>query len=387
MAKRKAARRGNGEGSIYYEAARDRYRGAVTLPDGRRRTVVAKTREGVKDRMAVMLGQAATGTLPASTTLTLRDQIEHWRDYVLPAKRLAPATAEQYRWALGVAESGLGKVKLATLSVEAVERFLTQLAREGYARNSVRLVRNALGQVLGEAERRGHVTRNVARLAHLPPDAALPSERRALEPAECMKLLKASEGTTLGALVALALATGARRGELLALSWDDVDLGAGTVNFRRGLRRAPGGGYEVGPTKTAASVRVVVIGSAARTQLRGHRSRQRKEQMASEHWRDSGLVFTNSVGGPLDPGRLRRAFEALCTRTGVEATFHELRHTVASHAVADDVPLATVADQLGHASIDMLARTYRHKVVPVVDVSASTERLVARPRRSRRATR
>jgi integrase len=381
MAKRKAARRGNGEGSIYYEAARDRYRAAVSLPDGSRRTVVAKTRDGVKDRMAVMLGQAVTGTLPASTTVTLRDQIEHWRDYVLPAKRLAPATDEQYRWALGVAEAGLGRSKLATLSVEAIERFLTRLARDGYTRNSVRLVRNALTQVLGESERRGHVTRNVARLAHLPAEAALPEPRRALEPAECAKLLRGSVGTTLGALVSLALATGARRGELLALSWRDVDLDAGTVRFRAGLRRAPQGGYEVGPMKTAASVRTVVVGTAARKALRDHQRRQKAEQLASTRWADSGLVFTNSVGGPLDPGRLRRAFEKLCAEVGVSATFHELRHTVASHAVADDVPLATVADQLGHASIDMLARTYRHKVVPVIDVSASTERLVAPPRR------
>jgi integrase len=380
MAKRKAARRGNGEGSIYYEAARDRYRAAVTLPDGRRRTVVAKTREGVKSRMGVMLGQAATGTLEAASTLTVRDQIEHWRDYVLPAKRLAPATAEQYRWALGVAESGLGKAKLAHLSVEAVERFLTQLAREGYARNSVRLVRNALGQVLGEAERRGHVGRNVASLAHLPANAAAPGERRALEPAECLKLIRASEGTTLGALVSLALATGARRGELLALSWDDVDLAGRTVSFRHGLRRATGGGYELGPMKTKASTRVVVIGAAACSALREQKSRQRKEQVAATRWQDTGLVFTNAVGETLDPARLRRDFADLCARAGVAATFHELRHTVASHAVADDVPLATVADQLGHASIDMLARTYRHKVVPVVDVSASTDRLVT-PRR------
>ncbi len=92
-------------------------------------------------------------------------------------------------------------------------------------------------------------------------------------------------------------------------------------------------------------------------------------------------MFTNSVGGPVDPSRLRRQWEAVAKAAGVEGTvLHELRHTVGSHAVEADVPLAVVADQLGHSSIDMLARTYRHRVAPVVDVTSATEALL-RPRR------
>ncbi len=64
--------------------------------------------------------------------------------------------------------------------------------------------------------------------------------------------------------------------------------------------------------------------------------------------------------------------------------FHELRHTVGSYAVEDDVPLARVADQLGHANVTMLARTYRHRVSDAVDVSATTEELLAPPQRPRR---
>ena len=318
---------------------------------------------------------------------TLGTQIAHWRSYGLPAKRLAPATVEQYEWALSIVEAKLGRSKFTTLSVEQVERFLSGLAADGYSRNSIRLVRNALSQVLSDAERRGHVTRNVARIAHLPADATEAAERRALSDDECRRLLSAAAGERLEALWVLALGTGARRGELLGLAWSSLDLEAGTMSITEALRRNDQGGYSIGPTKTKGSVRVVQLGASAVKALRAHQKRQKEERLAAgERWRDSGLVFTTTIGTHLDPGRLRRAWDDLCERAGVEGVvFHELRHTVGSQAVEADVPLAVVADQLGHSDVNMLARTYRHRTKPVVEgVADVMEAFVAPPKRSRR---
>ena len=146
----------------------------------------------------------------------------------------------------------------------------------------------------------------------------------------------------------------------------------------KALRRAPAGGYEVGPPKTAGSVRTVRVGREAVAALRAHQTRQKVERLAAgKRWRAEGLVFTTPVGTHLDPSKLGREWRALCNKAGVKAVFHEARHTVGSHAVEDGVPLATVADQLGHSSIEMLARTYRHRIASVVDVSATTEALIS----------
>jgi integrase len=386
MAQRKRpARRGNGEGSIYYEKSRDRYRASVTLPDGSRPTTVGKTREIVARKLAVMLGQAAAGEHIPSATTSVAQVLTHWRDYVLPSRGLAPASVEGYKWALDIIETHLGRAKVASLKVERVEQMLRRLADEGYSRNSIRIVRATLSQVLTEAERRGHVTRNVAKLAVLPHDATPAAERSALTAEEAQKLLTLARKDRLAAYWTLALTTGARRGELLGLSWDDLDLDEGIMTVRQALRRGPYGGYELGPTKTAASVRTVRLGQSSVAALKTHRSAQRKERVAADRWEDTGLVFTTTVGTHLDPNTIRHSWNALCEAAGIEGRVpHEMRHTAGSQAVDAGVPLGEVADQLGHADVNMLARIYRHRTRPVVEgVADVMEAFITAPRRRR----
>jgi integrase len=267
------------------------------------------------------------------------------------------------------------------LTPEQIESFLRGLADEGYSANSVRIIRTTLSQVLKEAERRGHVARNAAALTHLPAKARPPVERDALSADEAGRLLAAAKADRLAAYWVLALTTGARRGELLGLAWDDVDLDAATMTIRRGLRRAEMGGWEVGPTKTTASVRTVRLGPSAVAALTAHKRAQRREQVAAKRWTDTGLVFTTTVGTHLDPNTIRHRWTALCKAAGVDGRVpHELRHTAGSLAVDAGVSLAEVADQLGHADVNMLARTYRHRTRPVVEgVAGVMEAFVTTP--------
>ena len=380
-----ATRRGNHQGSITYDAKNDRYRGGVTMTDGSRRWVSGQTEADVAQKMRALQGAAASGAVSPKGDMTLRVVMAHWRDYAWPSRQLRPSTVSQYGWALDWLDEGLGSVRLVALTPERVERFYAQLAAEGYAPNSIRLVRTTLSQVLAEAERRGQVARNVAALTHLPADAEPPVERRGSTRPEIARLLDAAKGDRLEALWILAIATGARRGELLGLAWREVDISAGTVSIRQALSRKDGGGYELGAPKTKASIRTVHIGPRAELSVpNAHAKRQKAEHLAAKRWIDSGLVFTSPIGTFLDPSHVRKRWDASCKRAKVDAVFHELRHTVGSYAVEDDVPLARVADQLGHANVTTLARTYRHRVSDAVDVSATTEELLAPPQRPRR---
>ena len=157
-----ASRRGNHQGSITYDAKNDRYRGGVTMTDGSRRWVSGKTEPEVAHKMRALQGAAASGAVVPKGNTTLRRVLAHWRDYVLPARQLRPSTVSQYGWAVDWLDEGLGSVRLVVLTPERIERFYAQLSAQGYARNSIRLVRTTLSQVLAEAQRRGHVNRNVA---------------------------------------------------------------------------------------------------------------------------------------------------------------------------------------------------------------------------------
>ena len=384
---KKRPKQANGAGSIFYDKARRQWRAAVTLPDGTRRHVRAATEAEARAKCNELLATVAAGEpVEHGTAPTLASQLEWWRDYALPARKLAPATVDQYRWALALLTEGLGRARLRSLTPEHVERFLGKLAEDGYKANSVRIVRTTLSQVLTEALKRGHVDRNAAALAHLPATAAPPAERDALTADEAQHLLAAAADDRLAAHWTLALTTGARRGELLGLAWENVDLEAGTLTIRQALRRGAKGGYELGPTKTRASVRTVRLGPSARTALKAHRTAQRSERMAAgPRWRQSGLVFTTTVGTHLDPNTIRHRWNALCKTAGIEGRVpHEMRHTAGSLAVDAGVALTDVADQLGHADVNMLARVYRHKTRPVVEpVAAVMEAFITRPKRGR----
>jgi integrase len=365
--KKPAPKQANGAGSVFYRADRRNWRAMVTLPNGQRTSVTAPTKAEAISERNKLLGKVASGELIASGTVG--ERIEWWRSSALPARQLAPATVEQYEWALGVLEAGLGKVRLRALSAEQVEAFLGTQADAGYSRSSVNRMRAVLGQVLAEAERRGHVARNVARMAHLPASARPRAERRSLTAAESQRLLAAAEGKRLSAFFVLALTTGARKGELLGLPWSNVDLEGGTMTITQALRRGPNRGYEVGPTKTAGSVRTVRLAPSALRALRGHQRAQKADHLAAgPRWQDTGLVFTSSTGRHLDPHNIRREWERLTAAAGLEGVvLHELRHTAGSQAVDAGVALTEVADQLGHSDVNMLARTYRHRTRPVVE--------------------
>jgi len=110
-----------------------------------------------------------------------------------------------------------------------------------------------------------------------------------------------------------------RQGELLGLRWADVDLDAGKLSVRRALKIADPG-LDFGPPKNKASRRSVRLNKTATAALRAHRARQNQERIAARTWRDTGLVFPNRIGGPIDPTNLyNREYKPLLKRVGLEA--------------------------------------------------------------------
>ena len=365
-------KRGNNEGSLYFDTSVGLYRGAVMLPNGRRKTVSAKTRKAASEKLTAIQGQLVAG-LPTSSTERLGPFLDWWLKS-LEARAIAGAksvnTVDNARWACRVwIQPALGNKRLRDLLPEDVEALLLSMAEAGRSRQSVNRVRSYLGQALSVAERRGKVGRNVARIAEMPATEPRSGAHRSLTEQEAATLLAAARGHRLEGLIVVGLMLGLRPGELTGLRWSDVDLDAGRLTVEVSLK-SERTGLRVGETKTPKSRRPLTLPQPVIEALRTQRKRQREDQLKAPAgvWRDTGHVFTTTIGTPLDPSNLRAAFDKITERAGLgHWTPNELRHSAASLLSAAGVPLEEIADVLGHTSTRMLEQHYRHQVKPSID--------------------
>ncbi|ASY32393.1 site-specific integrase [Streptomyces sp. CLI2509] len=219
---------------------------------------------------------------------------------------------------------------------------------------------SVLKSALEHAVREEEIPRNVARNVR----TGTPPPRRfePLTAAEAGEFLAAASGHRLQPLFELALHTGLRKGELLGLHWEDLDLTGGTASIRRTLQRANSGGLTALPTKTQGSERRIALPTPCLCSLEQHRRRQHQErEAAGESWQDSGYVFARPNGAPIEGATLTRHFTALLHRARLRRIrFHDLRHSAATLLLEQGVELVVIKELLGHAHIGVTATVYAH---------------------------
>ncbi len=363
-----AGKRGNGEGSIYQRSSDGRWFGVVLMgSDSRgrliRRSVSARTRAEVVDKMKALQRQVDDGLQAPDAQMTVAQLLDRWYADVL-RHQVARSAADNYR---SIADNHirpvLGRKKVAKLTPADVDRLISQKMDEGLAVSTVKRIRSIFAQVLDQAMRWGCVNRNVAQLTRGPKEPR--REGRTLTPTQARGLLESLQGHRNEALYALMLSTGIRRGEALGLRWSDIDWETGVLQVRRQLKRE-GGQLVVSDTKTARSRRALDLPGPMVASLRAHRARQAAEQLAlGEVWEDSGHMFTTTIGTPIDPRNFYREFKAIAKKSGLGDWHpHELRHSAASLMLAQGVKLQVVSEVLGHSSIRMTSDVYGHILAP-----------------------
>ena len=200
------------------------------------------------------------------------------------------------------------------------------------------------------------------------------TEMKALSPEEADRFLRAASENRWSTLFALAMTTGMRPGEYLALQWKDVDLKAGTVMVQRALVRRKDGGWEFAEPKTPRSRRTIPLPPSVVAALVEHKRKQAEERLAKgPEYKNQGLVFATSTGQPLDQINLsRRHFKPILKAAGLPDTFrmYGLRHTCATLLLAAGENPKVVSERLGHASITLTLDTYSH-VLPSMQQGAA----------------
>ncbi len=221
-------------------------------------------------------------------------------------------------------------------------------------------VHSVLKSALEHAVREDDLPRNVARNVKSP--APRPRRFKPFTASEARQFLHAASSDRLHALYELALRTGLRKGELLGLHWDDLDLDSGTASIHRSLQHTPTGGLTILHTKTRASERRIALPTECINSLKTHQERQQEERgAAGTGWTDSGLVFTTSKGRPLDPTNLTRRFRCLLHSAGLRTIrFHDFRHSTATLLLEQGIDLVVIKELLGHAHIGVTAGVYAH---------------------------
>jgi integrase len=343
------AHRGHGEGSIYRRKD-GRYAAAITLENRKRRTFYGKTRREVQEKLNAALHEKKQGTLATGPQQLLKTYLENWLEQAYkPTVKLN--TYVQYRSVIRHhLIPAFGNVPVQKLTPEKLRAFYRQKIDDGSKPRTVGLIHAALRRALSDAVKQGLVARNVATLVTPPRIDRYDAQTLTVEQAE--KLLEAARGSRLDALLILALTTGMRHGELLALRWDDIDFKQGLVSIHRTVTRVGGYGYVESEPKTRSSRRRIVLPGVALEALTRHRIEQEQACVeVGDKWQDKGLVFCDKYGGFFSPDMVLWRFGKLLREIGLpHMRFHDLRHSAATILLVAGVHPKVVQERLGHST-------------------------------------
>ena len=369
--------RSDGEGSIYFDKARGKWIGAVVLGyvDNKpiRRKVSANSRAAAATKLREKREEYADQQLPvAGKPITVEKWMLYWLTQIAP-RRVRPLTMASYETKVRhYIVPLLGHHRLDRLTPEHIEAAWDVLRETGNPKSAnpqplspatVRQAHRILSRALKVAVQRKRLRINPADGNSMDAPTAPDKEMNVLNAEQVRTVLETAKGDRMEARWAVALALGLRQGEALGLRWADVDLEDRVLRVRQSLQRIKGQGIVFGEPKSAKGRRDVALHAELVSILKAHRKRQNADRLAAgTAWHDSGLVFTQVDGKPMDPSRDSKAWRALVARAGVPAVrLHDARHSAATLALLKGVPTRVVMDMLGHSQISMTSK-YQHAV-------------------------
>lgn len=342
-------RRDKGDGSIYFRRSDRRWIGDIKL-NGKRKIVSAATKGEVAEKLVRVQRDAELGLVGDGT---LGSFVMGWIG--APPSDITARTVIGYR---GIITKHLvprlGGTKLHELTAGDVRRMLEDMAREGFAPGTRRNVRACLSRLLAAAVDAGYIADNPAKAVQMRGVEASRRKWPEMDAVRARQVLDATRDTAIGDLTALALYTGLRLGELLALDWADVRLASKQLSVWRSLVMTEDGWEVVDRTKSGKQRRVPLADEAVRLLW----SRYHKMGDPKRGW-----VFPSPKrpDRPPTPGWIGHKFRAILSEHEVPLyRFHDLRHACATLLIGKGVPIPTVSRLLGHSKPDTTWRVYAH---------------------------
>jgi integrase len=357
--------RANGDGS-FYQTKSGLWRGVayVHTPAGgtKRKYVSSVDRDEAHRKWLDLVRKSRSGQPVNVGPQRLDDYLAYWLAEVVKPWRRHNTYAMYETFVRLYLVPPLGSKRLDRLKVSDVRSFLRKLRDDGASPRKVQAARAVLRAALSNAVTEELVDRNVATMLTVP----RPPKRRIhpWEPEEARAFLSAAEGRVLYPAYVVQLCLGLRRGEVLGLGWDDVDLDRGEAHIRWQIQRVGGQLVRV-PVKTADSEGVIPLPPFVVKALAARQTVQQAERERSgARWSDPHgwrLILTTPAGGPIDPRNFNRSFHAVARAAGVRSIrVHDTRHTCASLLRSLGVDLSVIKEILRHSQISITADVYVH---------------------------
>ncbi len=404
---RKVKDRGNGQGTVY-EYKPGKWRWQVTVgykPDGKRLSVTgrADSKTLAQTAMTQALADQARGLLAAPESMTVSEYAEKW---LSRQKHLSANSLRAYRGELEYTLQHIGKARLRDVRPAHLKDLMVKLSEQVMASGGQAMAPRTQGKVLTRLRSlfREAVSDQIiyvspvegVRKVKTPSSEAVGTVLdfgQAARFQEVGQALYRADLCRLWPALFTAVSVGLRRGEVMGLSWQQVDFEKGVLQIRQQLK-VEHGKPVLGTLKTAHSRRDVYIPESLRVLLLGLRERQEAERLAlGSIWKDTGAVFATADGGWTHPANLTRALAHLTewseptaigqrskavravvtgdalahleavARAGEtlpELSPHDMRHTYATLALRRKVPPEVVSKTLGHARVSITMDIYRH---------------------------
>jgi integrase len=318
-----------------------------------------RTEGQAQKRLTELLHQIDNGTL-ARPKGTLSEFTEQWlRDYAKP--NLAPTTYQGYE---GIYRSGiapvLGNILLKNLGPNHIQEYIASKLSSGLSNTTVRHHITFLHSILETAVKWQLLIRNPVDSVTMP--KIVKHEMKILDEQEAERILLEVQDTKYYPIFNLALYTGVRQSELLALQWSDVDLLMAELSVSKSSHWLNTGEYIIKSTKTAKSNRRIALSPDTCIMLRQHLENEMdKCSKSGIKFTNDRLLFCEWDGKPLNPDTVTRHWKRIIARLNYpHIRFHDLRHTHASWMLKKGISPKVIQERLGHATITTTLDIYSH---------------------------
>jgi integrase len=388
--KEKFKRRGNNEGTIC-QRKDGRWCGAVSVEISpltgikTRKYVYGKTRQEVADEIISIQNKVNKGIYKNPSKITLGQWLDTWL-FEYKKINLRLKTFESYEGLIRThLKPSLGTIQLKNIRPEQIQAMLNEKylngridGTGGLSSRTVKYLSVILSESLEQAIKNGLISTNPCNAIVLPKQ--IKKEIKVLTIEEQIKFLNTARNHRLGCSFVLALATGLRLGELLALKWSDIDFKNGTLHVKRSVSRVKE--FEsktisknklvIQEPKTKSSKRVIPIPRNVLRELKEYKLTQNAEKLKlGSAYQDTDIIFSTEFGTIVNPRNFERTFYNTLKAAGLEhINFHALRHTYATRLLEANIHPKVAQELLGHSSISMTLDTYS-SVLPDVKIAAA----------------
>jgi integrase len=338
----------------------------------RRQTRISRpTKHEVEVEVAKLTAGKADGTYSeaAASKITVAEYLDKWLKHI--SATIRPASHGRYSEVVRLhIKPELGKVQLAKLTPLQVQRFYGKLLDDGLSKSTVNNIHAMFHRALSQAMKWGLLTRNVTEMTE--PPTRTKREYIVWTGDQVRSFLAVAERDEYAALWRLAVYTGMRRGELLGLKWEDIDLNKAVLSVKRTYSRGTDNKFEAGQTKTASGRRQITLPSNVVESLRTHRVQQLEARVHLKgDYHDQGYVFADAIGDVTHPNTLTHHFHNLIADAKLpRIRIHDLRHGHATLLMEDGVHPKVVSERLGHSNTRVTLDLYSH-VTPTMQRQVS----------------